>query len=125
MIAGKRVLVVEDEAIVSMMIEDYLKDFGCNVVGTAARINEAIEMARTLDLDVVVLDVNLAGTLSYPVADILRSRGIPFLFSTGYGSAGLPEHLKDAIVLSKPYAPEALAIALLSVLSARLAIEGI
>jgi CheY-like chemotaxis protein len=124
MIAGKRVLVVEDEAIVSMMIEDYLEDFGCNVVGTAARINEAMDMARTLDLDVAVLDVNLAGTLSYPVADILRSRGIPFLFSTGYGAAGLPEHLKDALVLSKPYAPEALAIALLSVLSARFATQG-
>jgi CheY-like chemotaxis protein len=118
------VLVVEDEAIVSMMIEDYLEDFGCNVVGTAARINEAMDMARTLDLDVAVLDVNLAGTLSYPVADILRSRGIPFLFSTGYGAAGLPEHLKDALVLSKPYAPEALAIALLSVLSARFATQG-
>ncbi len=117
MIAGKRVLVVEDEVLVAMMIEDYLEDLGCFVVGTASRLQEAVEMARNLELDVAILDVNLKGELSYPVAEMLVSRNLPFVFSTGYGTAGLPGNLCGATVLSKPYDPEHLAAALLSVLS--------
>ena len=112
MVAGTRVLVVEDEAMVSMMLEDFLEDLGCVVVATASRLEEALQKAAELQIDVAVLDVNLAGKLSYPVAELLRSRGIPFLFATGYGTAGLPERLRDAPVLSKPYLRDQLAAAL-------------
>jgi CheY-like chemotaxis protein len=103
MVTGTRVLVVEDEAMVSMMLEDFLEDLGCVVVATASRLEDALVKAAQLEVDVAVLDVNLAGKLSYPVAELLRSRGIPFLFATGYGTAGLPDRLSDAPVLSKPY----------------------
>ena len=73
MVAGTRVLVVEDEAMVSMMLEDFLEDLGCVVVATASRLEEALKKAAELQIDVAVLDVNLAGKLSYPVAELLRS----------------------------------------------------
>lgn len=110
--AGKRVLVVEDEGIVSMLIEDYLEDLGCEVAGAAARLDQALALARTLDVDLAVLDVNLDGELSYPVAEALRARGVPFLFATGYGTAGLPDALHGTPVLPKPFRREELARAL-------------
>jgi CheY-like chemotaxis protein len=100
---GKRVLVVEDEALVSMLIEDFLHDIGCEVVGTAATLEDALAKSSALDLDAAILDINLNGTLSYPVAQILASRHIPFLFATGYGLAGLPVDLEHVPVLSKPF----------------------
>jgi CheY-like chemotaxis protein len=103
MLAGKRVLVVEDEAVVSMLLEDFLDDMGCNVVAVAARLDDAMEKARTVMLDIAVLDVNLAGQQSYPVADILLTRNIPFVFATGYGVAGLSAEFQHAPVLSKPF----------------------
>lgn len=111
-LAQKRVLVVEDESVVSMMIEDYLEELGCEVAGAAARLGDALAMARALDLELAVLDVNLAGELSYPVADVLRERGVPFLFATGYGVAGLPDALSGAPVLQKPFRREHLAKAM-------------
>ena len=81
---------------IAMMIEDYLEHLGCTVVATAARLEDALESAQTLAVDVAVLDVNLAGQLSYPVAIVLRRRNIPFLFATGYGAVGLPSELSDA-----------------------------
>ena len=111
-LCGLKVLVVEDEALVSMMVEDFLDELGCEVVGTASRLDEAIEKASSMTIDAAVLDVNLAGDLSYPVAEILRARHIPFLFATGYGVEGLPGDLNGAAVLSKPYQIEALETAL-------------
>ncbi len=112
MLQGTRVLVVEDEALISMMLEDFLAEIGCEVVATAARLEEAIERARTVTIDVAVLDINLAGKVSYPVAEILLQRSIPFLFATGYGTAGLPETLRNAQVLSKPFMLDQLSRAL-------------
>ena len=111
-LAGKRVLVVEDEGLVSMMIEEYLDGLGCEVAGAAARLKEALAMARTLDFDLAVLDVNLGGELSYPAAEALRERGVPFLFATGYGVAGLPDALRGAPVLPKPFRQAQLAEAM-------------
>ena len=111
-LAGKRVLVVEDEGLVSMMIEGYLEELGCEVAGSAARLGEALAMARSLDIELAVLDVNLAGELSYPVADVLRERGVPFLFAIGYGAAGLPDALSGVPVLQKPFKQEQLARAI-------------
>ena len=111
---GLKVLVIEDEALVSMMVEDFLDELGCEVAGTASRLEEALHKAATLTFDVAILDVNLAGVMSYPVADLLRERKIPFLFATGYGVDGLPGELDEAGVLSKPYQIEALETALLA-----------
>ncbi len=106
---GKRVLVVEDEALVSLLIEDFLQDMGCEVVGTAPTLEDALAKSSDLDMDAAILDINLRGQLSYPVAKILTSRHIPFLFATGYGVAGLPVDLKEVPVLSKPFGIEQLA----------------
>lgn len=113
---GMQVLIVEDEYLVSITTEEYLNDLGCDAVHTAFRLEEAMEQVQTLPLDLALLDVNLAGKLSYPVAEILKSRGIPFLFLTGYGLAGLPESLRNAAVLSKPFDEESLVKALRTVL---------
>jgi DNA-binding NarL/FixJ family response regulator len=100
---GIRVLLVEDEALLSMMLEEFLEEFGCTVVATAARLDDAMAKATVFAGDVGMLDINLAGEMSYPVAQLLQSRKIPFLFATGYGTDGLPDDLKDATVLSKPF----------------------
>ena len=102
-LARLRVLVVEDEMMVSMLIEDMLTDLGCVVVGPAARLDEAIELAKASELDCAVLDVNLAGQPIYPLADILRELGKPFAFATGYGDAGLREADRGSPVLQKPF----------------------
>ena len=111
MTSGKRVLVVEDEWLISVMLVEFLEEFGCKVA-TSSRLDDALERARALPLDFAVLDINLAGNLSYPVADVLISRNIRFMFATGYGSAGLPERLQDVPVLSKPFRKEELSAAM-------------
>ena len=100
---GLRVLVVEDEMMVSMLIEDMLTDLGCTVVGPASRLDEAIELAGATELDCAVLDVNLGGQPIFPLADILRAKGAPFAFATGYGDAGLREVDRGTPVLQKPF----------------------
>lgn len=102
-LAGLRVLVVEDEMMVSMLIEDMLADLGCLVVGPAARLDDAIVLAKTGEIDCAVLDVNLGGQPIFPVADVLRERNCPFAFATGYGDAGLRDVDKGAPVLQKPF----------------------
>jgi CheY-like chemotaxis protein len=100
---GLRVLVVEDEMMVSMLIEDMLTDLGCVVVGPAARLDEAIALAESEQIDCAVLDVNLGGQPIFPLADILRAKGAPFAFATGYGDAGLRDVDKGSLVLQKPF----------------------
>jgi len=100
---GLRVLVVEDEMMVSMLIEDMLSELGCLVVGPASRLDEAMQLARTADIDCAVLDVNLGGQPIFPLADLLRERGRPFAFATGYGDAGLREADRGSPVLQKPF----------------------
>ena len=102
-LAGLRVLVVEDEMMVSMLIEDMLTDLGCIVVGPAARLDEAIALAESEQIDCAVLDVNLGGQPIFPLADILRAKGAPFAFATGYGDAGLRDVDKGSPVLQKPF----------------------
>jgi CheY-like chemotaxis protein len=100
---GLRVLVVEDEMMVAMLIEDMLTDLGCAVVGPASRLDEAIELANAGEIDCAVLDVNLGGQPIFPLADILRGRGVVFAFATGYGDAGLRDVDKGTPVLQKPF----------------------
>ncbi len=117
LLIGLRVLIVEDEAMLSMLLEDFLTDLGCEVVATASHLEDALEKASSLAMDIAILDINLGGALSYPVAEALRSRGIRFLFATGYGTLGLPDDLKGTLVLGKPFNQTQLAAAMLSVLT--------
>ena len=101
--ADLRILLVEDEAIIAMTAEDMLADIGCTVVGTATTLAEALHMAEGDGFDLALLDVNLAGEDSGPVADRLKALGRPFLFTTGYGSAGMNTTHVDVPVVMKPY----------------------
>ncbi|MBL0406994.1 response regulator [Microvirga aerilata] len=101
---GLRILVVEDEAAISLLLEDMLLDFGCEVVGPAARLSAALEAVSREQVDLAILDVNVAGEPIYPVAEALAQREIPFVFSTGYGSAGIRDTFRDRPVLQKPFA---------------------
>jgi CheY-like chemotaxis protein len=102
-LSGRRVLVVEDEIIVSWLLQDMLADLGCEVVGPAARIDQALAMIETEALDAVLLDLNLNGQMSYPVADALVARGVPFVFSTGHAKNRLLEGYQNFPVLQKPF----------------------
>ena len=86
---GKRILVVEDEALIAVMVEDMLTDMGSNVIGPAATIEAALRLARSEELDAAVLDVNVRGERIDPVAEALMARGVPVLFATGYGEVRL------------------------------------
>jgi len=101
---GRRVLVVEDEMMIAMLVEDMLGDLGCSVIGPAHGLQAAMALAEeSTDLDAALLDVNLAGQPVFPVADVLRARNVPIVFCTGYGDAGLREADRGAPVLQKPY----------------------
>ncbi|GJD31180.1 hypothetical protein PMNALOAF_2433 [Methylobacterium adhaesivum] len=102
MLHGRRVLLVEDESLVAMLAEDMLTELGCEVV-IAMRLDKALALARTGTFDAAVLDVNLGDARSYPVADVLFERALPFLFATGYGVQGLEPTYQDVPVLQKPY----------------------
>lgn len=101
-----RALVIEDEATILMLVVDYLVEAGIEVIDTASRIDEAMEKASRLEFDLAILNVNLMGQRSYPVAALLRTRNIPFVFATGYGRVGLPPGLEDLALLSKPFTQE-------------------
>jgi DNA-binding response OmpR family regulator len=108
-LAGKRVLVVEDELLVALLVEEMLVDAGCIVVGPFARIRDALAAARAEMVDLALLDVNVAGEKVFPVAHALEERGVPFLFVTGYGQTGLPKDRPDWEAVVKPFIPEHLA----------------
>lgn len=98
-----RVYIVEDEALVAMLIEDMVMELGHEVVGMAKSLGEALLAAQNIQCDIALLDINLNGHKSFPVARALAERGIPFLFASGYGAAGLEEGFLDRPVLSKPF----------------------
>ena len=105
-------MIVEDEVLVAMNLEDLLLEMGHLVIGPAVRIDEALLLAEETDLDFAILDVNLAGEPSFPVADILRRRGVPFVFATGYGQGGVDARFNGQPTLSKPYAFAELEVAI-------------
>ena len=110
---GRRVLVVEDEMMIAMLVEDMLDDLGCKVVGPAHGLEAAMALAKgAAGIDAALLDISLAGLSVFPVADALRAKGVPVIFATGYGDAGLREIDKGAPVLLKPYRAGELARAL-------------
>jgi CheY-like chemotaxis protein len=103
LLVGRRVLVVEDEMMILMMIEDMLADLGCASVTPAATIGQALDLIDAQAFDVAMLDLNLDGERTYSVADRLAARGIPFLFSTGYSDHGLNQGYGERPVLNKPF----------------------
>jgi CheY-like chemotaxis protein len=107
-----RILVVEDEMLVAMNIEDMLLELGHEVAGLASRLGPALALARESRFDAAMLDVNLAGEPSFPVADLLAERGIPFLFATGYGRQGIEERFHACPILQKPFRAAELGAAL-------------
>lgn len=101
---GRRVLVVEDEIFVAMMLEGMLDELGCEVVGPVAGVAQALAIIHAAGpIDAAVLDVNLNGQKSYPVADALAARGVPFVFSTGYRKEALSNGHGGVPVLQKPF----------------------
>lgn len=100
---GLRVLVVEDEGPVAMLIEDMLEDLGCTVAGSAASVEEAMRLVDAGGYDLALLDVNIAGRTVLPVAEALRRRGAPFAIASGYGAAGVPDSLRGAPIIQKPF----------------------
>jgi len=105
---GRCILVVEDESLIAMLVEDALIDAGAEVLGPAATVEEALALFESGNPNAAVLDINLAGQVSTPVADLLADRGIPFVVATGYGAAGLAERHRGVPVLAKPYDPQEL-----------------
>jgi CheY-like chemotaxis protein len=102
-LSGKRVLVVEDEIMVSWLLADMLGDLGCVVVGPAVRVEQALSIIESEPLDAAVVDLNLNGQISYPVADALAARDVPFIFSSGYAPDRLLEKYRSCPVLQKPF----------------------
>ncbi len=100
---GRRVLVVEDEMTIALMIEEMLLDLGVQVIGPESRLDAALRLAAEATLDAAILDVNIRGGNSYPVADILAERGIPFVFCSGYNDWALEERHRERPRLNKPY----------------------
>jgi DNA-binding response OmpR family regulator len=102
-VAGRRVLVVEDDYLTALTTTDFLESIGCEIVGPAARIPAALELARTAALDAAVLDINIADTMIWPVADALRWRAVPFLFLSAYSEQNIiPARFASAPCLAKP-----------------------
>src|ERR1700689_3665216 len=109
---GKRVLVVEDEVMIRMLLEGMLTDLGHTVVAEAGEIDQALALAKQGDFDIAILDVNLDGKPITPVVEILIERGVPFVFASGYGQRGVPEAYRASPALQKPFQVEALAKAI-------------
>ena len=114
---GVRVLIVEDEYLVAVLIEKILESAGCIVIGPIPRLSEALDAARHDNCDAAVLDVNLAGERINPVADALSERNVPFLFVTGYGASALPSEYAERPRLCKPFRMAELLGALASVVN--------
>ena len=115
---GLRVLIVEDESLLAMLLEDMLADLGCKVIGSAATVAEAIEAIAGAAPDVTILDIKLGAEKSFRVAEFLSGRGLPFVFATGYGDGQVDDPWRDHQVLQKPFVQDQLADALARALEA-------
>jgi CheY-like chemotaxis protein len=107
-----RILIVEDEFLVALVLEDDLRSAGHTVLGPFSNLPSALEGARRETFDVAVLDINLGGTVVYPLADDLTRRGVPFLFLTGYGPADIPVRFAQTPRVAKPYESSSLLTAI-------------
>lgn len=112
------IMIVDDESLITMYLESLLMDLGHTVVASAARVEKALQLAKTANIDLAILDINVAGVLSFPVADVFRARGIPFFFTSGYGTSEPNDAYSDEFILKKPYFLNELKHAITHVLSA-------
>jgi len=110
------IFLVEDEALIRMMIIGMLDELGHSVVAEAGNIQEGTVLAETAEFDVALLDINVGGESIVPIAEIVRGRGLPFLFITGYAQIGLSEPFVEQPVLQKPFVITSLADAIVKVL---------
>ena len=106
-------LVVEDESLGAMLLETILEDVGCTPVGPASTVDAALAAVADETLDAALLDVNVAGRQVFPVAEALKARGVPFVFSTGYGEGGLPDEWRGNPTIQKPFTEAAVRDALM------------
>ena len=104
--AKRRILVVEDEMLIGMLLEDMLTDLGHEVAAVVPRLKDALAAVERETYDMAVLDVHLHGESAFPVAEALIAKGVPFVFATGYGERGLPENYRGRPVLQKPFAKD-------------------
>ena len=102
----RRILVVEDEMLIGMLLEDMLSDLGHEVAAVVPRLKDALAAVERETFDLAILDVHLHGESAFPVADALSGKNIPFVFATGYGERGLPETYRSRPVLQKPFAKD-------------------
>lgn len=109
LLAGRRILIVEDEMLILLKIEDMLSDLGCQSVSAASNVEKALELIHAEAFDAAMVDVNLDGKKSYAVADALATGGVPFVFSTGYSGESLKDGYRDRPMLQKPYRDSELA----------------
>ena len=116
-LSGRRVLVVEDESLVAMLLETMLEDMDCVTVGPASNVDEGLALATDGALDCALLDVNVGGVPVFPIAEALEARGIPLIFSTGYGEGGLPEAWRGRITVQKPFTESVIRDALMRAMS--------
>lgn len=117
-LAGTRVFLVEDEALILLTLQDMLEDFGCVVADVALRLEDALAKGPAVACDVAILDVNVAGERIDAVADLLAARGVPLVFATGYGRTSLPAAHAGQQMLSKPYRPADVRSVLVAALAA-------
>ncbi len=110
--AQKRIFIAEDEPLIAMVLEDILDELGYALAASAATFAQAEQMMATTGFDAAILDADLGGQESFPLADHLRSAGIPVLFATGRGRGNLPERFRESIVIEKPYVLNCVARAL-------------
>lgn len=103
-LAGKRILIVEDEYMIAVDLKRELLRQGAEVVGPTGDLEEGLELADGQRLDAALLDLNLEGDWSYPIADRLDGAGVPYLFVTGYDPWALPDAYADKPAIAKPYA---------------------
>jgi CheY-like chemotaxis protein len=118
-LSNRRILIVEDESLVAMLLETILEDMGCVTVGPISNIEDALALLASDEadtLDGALLDVNVAGREVFPVADVLKARGVPFVFSTGYGQGGLPDQWRTHATIQKPFTEAAVQQALMAAL---------
>lgn len=111
----KRVLIVEDEFLLGFSLLEDLTEAGADVIGPVSTVDEALQIVTSETFDLVLLDINVRGEMSFPVADALLARNVPLIFLTGYDADVIPDRMQQLPRLGKPYDPKALASALLEV----------
>jgi len=107
--ASYSILLVEDEVMIRMMIADMLEELGHSVAGEAGDVNQAVKLVQSTKFDLAIIDVNLHGQMTTPVAEVIKASRRPFIFATGYGAAGVPDGYREQLILQKPFTIEKLA----------------